>query len=107
MNIKKIVKSVIYERNMLSLAGNLSYAFFGFMSFIILTRSLTKEEFGLYVLYVTTGTFIDLFRFGLTRNAVIRFLSGAKGEERVKILGSSMLIGAGLVAIITIIIYLL
>ena len=107
MNIKKIVKSVVYERNMLSLAGNLSYAFFGFMSFIILTRSLTKEEFGLYVLYVTTGTFIDLFRFGLTRNAVIRFLSGAKGEERVKILGSSMLIGAVLVAIITVIIYIL
>jgi len=107
MNIKKIVRSIVYERNMLSLVGNLSYAFFGFISFIILTRSLTKEEFGLYVLYVTTGTFIDLFRFGLTRNAIVRFLSGAKGEERVKIIGSSMLIGSGLVVIIAIVIYLL
>ena len=107
MNIKKIIKSVAYERNMLSLAGNLSYAFFGFTSFIILTRSLSKEEFGLYVLYVTTGTFIDLFRFGLTRNAVIRFLSGAKGEERVRIIGSSMLIGSVLVVIVAVVIYLL
>lgn len=107
MNIKKIVRSIIYERNTLSLVGNLSYAFFGFMSFIILTRSLSKEAFGLYVLYVTTGTFIDLFRFGLTRNAVIRYLSGAKGEEQIKILGSSMLIGSGLVVVIAIIIYIL
>jgi len=107
MNIKKIIRSIIYERNMLSLAGNLSYAFFGFVSFLLLTRSLTKEEFGLFVLYVTTGTFIDLFRFGLTRNAVIRFLSGAKGEDRLKILGSNTYIGIILVVIITIVIYAL
>ena len=105
--LKKIARSIIYERNMLSLAGNMSYALFGFISFIILTRSLSKENFGLYVLYVTTGTFIDLFRFGLTRNAVIRFLSGAKGEERLRILGSNTLIGIVLVLIITIVIYII
>lgn len=105
--LRKILKQIIYERNFVSLAGNLSFAFFGFLSFIVLTRSLSQESFGLYVLYATTGTFIDLFRFGLTRNALVRFLSGAEGKERIQFLGANVLIGAVLVALISVLIYLI
>ena len=106
MKIKKMIFAIVYERNTLSLIGNLTYAVFGFLSFILLTRALPQEEFGSYIIYVTMGSFIDLFRFGLTRNSIIRFLSGAKGEERLKILGSNVLIGIILIIIISILIYL-
>ena len=96
------VKKVIYERNFLSLAGNMGFSFFGFISFLILTRSLTKEEFGLFSLYLTAGAFVDLFRFGLTRNALVRFVSGVEGEKRIPWLGANAIIGLVLVIIISI-----
>jgi O-antigen/teichoic acid export membrane protein len=105
--LKSVLIKLIYERNMLSLAGNLSYAFFGFLSFMLLTRSLSQQDFGLYIIYVTTGTFIDLFRFGLTRNALIRFLSGQNGKDQIPWLGANSLIGVILVLAFSLIIFLI
>lgn len=107
MKIKELIRSIIYERNTLSLVGNLSYAAFGFISFLLLTRTLSQEDFGSYILYVTIGVFIDLFRFGLTRTAVVRFLSGLEGEERLKVLGANVWIGSVLVIIIIVLTYLI
>lgn len=90
---------------MLSLAGNISYAALGFISFMILTRSLTKVEFGGYALFIAAASFLDRFRFGLTRTAVVRFLSGTKGEERRGILGANAAIGLLLVIAINIVLY--
>ncbi|MBW8331768.1 MAG: oligosaccharide flippase family protein [Prolixibacteraceae bacterium] len=87
--LKKIVK----ENNFLSLAGNLSFSVIGILSFIILTRSLGKSDFGDFVLFTALGTTVDLFRFGLTRTAITRFISGSDENEKRQFLGSSFLIG--------------
>ncbi len=105
MNIKQLVKSIVYERNMVSLFSNLSFAIFGFLSFMILARSMSKADFGAFILFLTASAFVDLFRFGLTRNAVVRYLSGGKDKENLKILGSINSIGIWLVIIISIILY--
>ncbi|MBN2747794.1 MAG: oligosaccharide flippase family protein [Bacteroidales bacterium] len=98
----KLVKKILYDRNFLSLAGNLGFSFFGFVSFIILTRTLTKEEFGLFTLFLTTSAFIDLFRFGLTRTALVRFTSGVKDEDSIPWLGANSIIGLALAILIAV-----
>ena len=91
--MKGTVKKIIKEDNFLSLAGNLSISAFGFAGFALLARSYPTEQFGQYVLFVSSGTFVEMFRFGITNTAIIRFLSGAETSDRVKYMGSNGLIG--------------
>ncbi len=81
------------NNNFLSLAGNISVAVFGFLSFILLVRCLQPSIFGQWVIYITAGNFVEMLRFGITRTAIIRFLSGAEGEQRNKLMGSNWYIG--------------
>ncbi|NOR86520.1 MAG: oligosaccharide flippase family protein [Bacteroidales bacterium] len=101
--IKKVL-NILKEKNIQSLAGNLFTAGFGFLTFVVLTRSFDKEIFGEWILYLTGATFVEMFRFGITRTALIRFLSGANEEEQKKLIGSNWVIG--LVASVAIIIIL-
>ncbi|MBI9035358.1 MAG: oligosaccharide flippase family protein [Bacteroidales bacterium] len=71
----------------------MSVAVFGFLSFILLTRTLPKNPFGEWVLFITASNFIEMLRFGITRTAIVRFLSGLKDEERNKYIGSNWMIG--------------
>ena len=91
--MKKAIKKIVNEDNFLSLAGNLSIAFFGFAGFALLTRSFPVDQFGEYVLFISSGTFIEMFRFGITNTAVVRYLSGTDGPDRMKFIGSNGLIG--------------
>ena len=91
--MKGTVKKIIREDNFLSLAGNLSISAFGFAGFALLARSFPTEQFGQYVLFVSSGTFIEMFRFGITNTAIIRYLSGANTSNRLKYMGSNGLIG--------------
>lgn len=93
------LKRIVKENNFLSLAGNLSFSVFGLLSFIILTRSLNKSDFGDFVLFTALSSTVDLFRFGLTRTAITRFISGSDENEKRQFLGSSFFIGLILVGI--------
>lgn len=89
----QFLNKIVKENNFLSLAGNLSFSVFGLLSFIILTRSLNKSDFGDFVLFTALSSTVDLFRFGLTRTAITRFISGSDENEKRQFLGSSFLIG--------------
>jgi O-antigen/teichoic acid export membrane protein len=91
--LKNTIRKIIHEDNFLSLAGNLSISFFGFAGFALLARSFPIDFFGQYVLFISSGTFIEMFRFGITNTAIIRYLSGADVSERLKYIGSNGLIG--------------
>ncbi len=83
---------IFKNHNFLSLANNGLVAVFGFFSFIILVRSVPTNEFGEWVLFITTLNFLDMLRFGITRTAIVRFLSGADEEEGNELLGSNYVI---------------
>ena len=91
--MKSTINKIIREDNFLSLAGNLSVSFFGFAGFALLARSFQVTLFGQYVLFISSGTFIEMFRFGITNTAIIRYLSGANSSDRLKYIGSNGLIG--------------
>jgi len=91
--LKTALKKITREANFLSLAGNIAIAFFGFAGFAILARTFTVDVFGQWVLFISSGTFIEMFRFGITNTAIIRYLAGVDQEDRLKYVGSNGLIG--------------
>ena len=98
-----MLKKIAKEDNFLSLTGNLVIAFLGISGFALLTRSLTLDVFGEWVLFVTGGSFVEMFRFGITNTGLIRFLSGADETSRAKLIGSNALIGLGATILIAVI----
>jgi O-antigen/teichoic acid export membrane protein len=87
----------------LSLTGNLVIAILGISGFALLARTLSLDVFGEWVLFVTGGSFVEMFRFGITNTGLIRFLSGADEDSRTKLIGSNALIGLGATVLISII----
>ena len=100
LNIKKIISN----DNVLSLAGNMSLALWGLLSVFILARTLPPFEWGIWTLFITAGNMVEMFRSGLTSTALVRFLSGAEGEERHRLIGSNWLIGLNLTVLLSVLI---
>lgn len=96
------LKNIGKEKNISSLLTNVVIAFLGLLSFMLLTRQLSKELFGDWVLFITLATFVDLLRFGLTRTSVVRLLTGADKERFKNLLGSSYRINLMLLGLICI-----
>jgi O-antigen/teichoic acid export membrane protein len=91
--LKNIAKKILREENFLSLIGNLIIALLGFAGFALLARSFPLDIFGQWVLFISSGSFIEMFRFGITNTAIIRYLSGVNKDERISYIGSNGLIG--------------
>lgn len=103
--MKIALRKLTREANFLSLAGNLSIAFFGFAGFALLARTFPVDIFGQWVLFISSGTFIEMFRFGITNTAIVRYLSGVENEDRIKFIGSNGLIGLVATVFIAIILF--
>ena len=102
----KKLKYILKEDNFLSLAGNAIIAVLGISGFGLLARSLSLEVFGEWVLFITAGTFLEMFRFGITNTGLIRYLSGADESSRYQLIGSNALIGLGATIIIGLILFI-
>jgi O-antigen/teichoic acid export membrane protein len=97
------LRKILHNDNVLSLMGNLTVTSFGIISFMLLTRTLSLPMFGQWSLYVSASTLLEMLRSGLTRVALIRFLSGADSKEKQTILGSNWIISIALTFAIAII----
>jgi len=104
--LKNNLKNIVREDNFLSLTGNVVIAVFGIGGFAILARSLPLDIFGQWVLFIAAGSFVEMFRFGVTNTGLIRFLSGADEISRIKLIGSNALIGLSVTVIIAVILIL-
>jgi len=100
-------KGLVQKNEFLSLAGNVLFAGFGFVSFLILARTFSQNIFGQWMLFVGMSSFIEMFRFGLTRTAMVRFLSGANADERKKLIGSNWIISSLVTVILALVIFLI
>lgn len=101
--MKELIKHIVKEDNFLSLSGNGLVALFGFGSFMILARTLSIELFGEWVLFIAGGSLIEMLRFGITGNGLVRFLSGAKASSRACFIGSNSFLMIGVTCIISLI----
>lgn len=71
---------------------NFASVVFGFGSLALLVRSLSISDYGIWTLYMTTITILNIFRDGLIKNALIKFLSGATEEDKPKIMTAAFTI---------------
>jgi len=90
--MRQIITKIIKEDNFLSLAGNLVIAVLGLAGFALLARSFNPEDFAQWVIFISGGSLIEMLRFGITNNALVRFLSGASHDQSEKLIGSNVLI---------------
>ena len=105
--LKKVIVKIINDQNFLSLAANLSTAIMGLLSFIILMRMLSIEDFGKWVLFTTPASLVDMLRFGLTKDALVRFLNSPEKKDKKFYLGSSWLLGLISILLITLLLWIL
>lgn len=87
----------------IALINNVAVTLFGFSTFFLLARALNQERLGEWIIYITAATMIEMVRSGLTRIALIRFLSGASEKEREVIIGANWLISIILTAAIIVV----
>ena len=90
--MKGLIHKIIREDNFLSLLGNLVLAILGFAGFALLARSLETEEFAQWVLFISGGSLVEMLRYGITQNGLVRFLSGASEENKEQLIGANVLI---------------
>jgi O-antigen/teichoic acid export membrane protein len=105
-SLKKLSVRIFKDANFLSLAGNLSTALAGLLSYMVLLRMLSIHDFGIWVLFTTPASLIDMLRFGVTREALVRYLAGSSDEDKKYYLGSAWLVGLILLAIISVILWI-
>jgi O-antigen/teichoic acid export membrane protein len=91
--IKKLINQTRGSGNIYSLAGNIVFALFGMVTFLLMVRLLSKELFGQWVLFVTMAAMFDMLRLGLTGTAAIRLISTSGEEDCKKAIGTSYTLG--------------
>lgn len=101
----KTLRKIVREDNFLSLAGNMIISFFGIAGFALLARTFQMEIFGEWVIFISAAAFIEMFRYGIINTAIVRYLSGAEPEERLKYIGSNGLIGILATILICLLLY--
>jgi len=97
-NLVKLLK----DNHSISLLTNVSVAFFGFVTFLILVRTYTTESFGLWVLYLAPLTFAEMIKSGLVKTSMVRYLSGASDVEKKQIIGASWILSVTITSIIVV-----
>lgn len=98
-----LLLKIIKEDNFLSLAGNLILAVLGFAGFALLVRGLETDSFAQWVLFISGGSLVEMLRFGITNNGLVRFLSGANSNTKEQLIGSNVFISFIVTAIIALI----
>jgi len=64
----------------------------GLVSFFILVRVMAKDDFGIWVLYISTTTFLEQARIGFLKNGFIKYLSGNDQRQQNQILSASVVL---------------
>lgn len=84
--IKKLIQSNAFA----SLAGNGAGALLGISTIAIQARTLTKEDFGSWIVFATTFGLFDVIRSGFILNPVIRNMAAAQtSDEKARVAGAA------------------
>lgn len=80
---------------------------FGFTGFLILIRTLTKDSFGSWVLFLSITVLIEMGRNGFIQNGFIKFFLAEDDKNKKMIIGSSVILNFSITIISIIIINIL
>lgn len=80
--------AVFRNRQFHSLLGNLVTASLNLLSFSLLVRMLSLEDFGAWVIFIATYNIMDQVRTGLLQSGVIKFYTGVDIERAKQVAGA-------------------
>lgn len=83
------LKSYWFKSGFFTFLERGSLQVFRFLSFFMIVRGLSKEDFGLWSLYLTVATFVEMMRVGFIQNALVRFLSVHTSAEEQRAINSA------------------
>src|ERR1035437_1497548 len=88
--LKSLVKR---SNNIHSLIGNVVYAAFSMLLFLLMVRLLNKDMYGRWIIFITTISLLDMLRLGLTGTGAIRAISTSIGNEQYLNISASYKLG--------------
>lgn len=80
---------------------------FGFFSFYFLVRILSKEDFGLWILYITVIAVVDMARNGFLQNGFIKYIVDKKGDDSAPIQTAAIILNVGITIFCALVLLLL
>ncbi|MFN4083023.1 MAG: oligosaccharide flippase family protein [Bacteroidia bacterium] len=92
----KIVKG----KSFTSLAGNAIGALLGLLTFAMLARYLNKEDFGIWIFFITTYGLFDTLRIGMIVNALIKNINACKSIDEENIVIGTAFYLAGIITLL-------
>lgn len=91
--LKKYLSSYWIRSALFTILQRFSVTIFGFANFIILIRTLSKPEMGVWALFLVITTLFETTKSTLLKNAHIKFV-GNNSTEKTGIASSSLLLNA-------------
>ncbi len=76
----------------LTLLQRVSMLTFGVMNFYLLVRMMEKEDYGIWMLFVSISTLIQTTREGFFKKPLIRYINDLNGRDIEKLQGSSIIL---------------
>ena len=87
--LQLVLKYIKKSDNIHSLLGNIIYAAFSLITFLLMVSLLEKETYGAWIIYITAVSLLDMLRLGLTGTAAIRLISTKTGKAQKQIISAS------------------
>jgi O-antigen/teichoic acid export membrane protein len=104
--MEKSFKKNFIKGSLITSVGTASSMVFHFFSIMIITRSITKEEFGIFALIIVISNFLNIISgFGL-EISLVKFISSAKDWERRSTFIPTLIIRITFISVISILIIL-
>jgi O-antigen/teichoic acid export membrane protein len=78
------MKKLLKNSRFWLMVGNIFNAGFGFLSIGILARTLSTNDFGSWVIFVTNMGFVEMIRSGFVYQALVKYVSSADNEQDIR-----------------------
>jgi O-antigen/teichoic acid export membrane protein len=105
--IKTLFNSDMKRNSAYSLLGNILFAILGFASIAILARTLSVKDYGIWIIYLTSSSLLEMMRLGFIHTALVKFIAGKSPEESNRYIGSSWFIGLSFTLVFSLLLFVL
>lgn len=92
--LKVFSSSEVKRNTLLSVGANLCFALLGFAGIALLSRSLTIEDFGIWMIYLSASSMLEMIRIGFVQTALVRFASHSDQTIQQQYLASGWVFAA-------------
>lgn len=93
------INKELVSKGFFSIGNNLLIVLLRFFSFYIIIRSLSKNDFGVWVIFLIVVSIMEVVRNGFIKNALIRFIAISETNETSKIQTASLVLNTIITAI--------